>query len=154
MSRAPIQVLVIPFLKNENGEYEYAVFRRSDEHYWQFIAGGAEDDESPLEAAERETFEEAGIYDNCKFYQLESFSTIPVTGVTGERGFIWGEDVYVLPQYCFALELFNREIVLSDEHTNYKWTDFNDAYELVKWQSNKNALWELNHKLYANKLVK
>lgn len=154
MARAPVQVLVIPYFKNESGRYEYAVFRRSDEHYWQFIAGGAENGETPLQAAERETCEEAGIKDNCNFYKLESFSTIPVTGVTGKRGFIWGEDVYVLPQYCFALELFSKDISLSAEHTDFKWTDFDDAYELLKWQSNKNALWELNHKLHANKLVK
>ncbi|RPI17520.1 MAG: NUDIX pyrophosphatase [Ignavibacteriae bacterium] len=152
MARAPIQILVLPYYRNERNEIEFAIFKRADEHYWQFIAGGAEDDETPIETAMRETFEEAGILPSDNLYELESFSTIPVTGVTGEQGFIWGEDVYLLPQYCFALEMLNKDIKISAEHTEYKWTCYNDAYELLNWQSNKNALWELNCKLSKNKI--
>ncbi|HEY2253948.1 MAG TPA: NUDIX domain-containing protein, partial [Planctomycetaceae bacterium] len=63
MPRAPFQVLVIPFRRIDGGSFVYALFRRQQATggYWQWIAGGGEDDESPLEAARREALEEAGI---------------------------------------------------------------------------------------------
>ena len=60
MSRAPFQVLVLPFRKTAKGLYEFAVFRRSDAGYWQAIAGGGEMGETSREAAIRESQEEAG----------------------------------------------------------------------------------------------
>lgn len=61
MSRAPFQVLVYPYQKLEDGTFNYALFRRADQRWWQRIAGGGEDDELPEQAARREAHEEAGI---------------------------------------------------------------------------------------------
>ena len=58
--RAPLQILAIPY-RIVAGESYYCVFRRSDSQYWQFIAGGGEDNETPIEAACREIFEEGGV---------------------------------------------------------------------------------------------
>ena len=44
-----------------DGTPMYCVFHRADHDQWQFIAGGGEDNEIPLAAAERETFEEGGV---------------------------------------------------------------------------------------------
>jgi hypothetical protein len=51
MARAPFQVLVYPYRKNSNEQIEYALMKRSNEGFWQGIAGGGEDNEKPLEAA-------------------------------------------------------------------------------------------------------
>jgi len=40
--RAEFQVLVIPFIREPEGKIKYAVFKRSDGKYWQFIAGGGD----------------------------------------------------------------------------------------------------------------
>ena len=61
MARAPFQVLVYPYRKIDDNEYEYALLKRSDAGWWQAIAGGGEDDETPIETAKREAYEEAGI---------------------------------------------------------------------------------------------
>ncbi len=58
--RAPFQVLVIPFRRTGTVP-EFAVLKRSDASYWQFVAGGGENDETPAQAATRETEEEIGI---------------------------------------------------------------------------------------------
>lgn len=55
----------------------YAIFSRSDAGYWQGVAGGGEDDETPIQAARRELAEEAGILDT-DLYQLKSFDMVPV----------------------------------------------------------------------------
>jgi dATP pyrophosphohydrolase len=67
MARAPFQILVFLYLEVGGSEYEYALLKRSDAGWWQGIAGGAEDNETPLEAARRETNEEAGIAGDSKF---------------------------------------------------------------------------------------
>ena len=146
MTRAPFQVLVLPYRITGDGTILYAIFKRrpDDGDYWQGIAGGGEDDETPLEAARREAGEEAGIRPDSEFFKLDSFSTVPVVGVCG---FKWGQDVLVLPQHFYAVKVDHEKLRLSGEHAEYGWLDYESAYKLLHWQSNKNALWELDYRL-------
>ncbi|MHC4134225.1 MAG: NUDIX domain-containing protein [Planctomycetota bacterium] len=144
MSRAPFQVLVFPYRFTPDRAIEYAVFKRADAGYWQGIAGGGEDQETPLEAARREAREEAGIPSESLFLRLDSLATIPVDQVAG---FLWGDDVLVVPEHCLGVEVENRELSLSREHTEYSWRDYDSALALLKWESNKSALWELDQRL-------
>ena len=145
MSRAPFQVLVLPFRHSQDGYLEYAIFRRRDGEYWQFIAGGGENNEKPLESAQREALEEAGISPESDYIVLDSCNTVPVEGVTGE--FTWGKNVYVIPEYTFGVKLDSGVIKLSKEHTEYRWVSYQDALTMLKWDSNRNALWELNARI-------
>jgi dATP pyrophosphohydrolase len=140
--RAPFQVLLIPYRRRPCG-LEFAVLRRADAGYWQFVAGGGEDDETPAEAAARETREETGL--TGPLTPLDSFSTVPREGVGAAAH--WPPDLYVIPQHCFAIDAGTREIALSPEHTEVRWVPYERARELLKWDSNRNALWELNERL-------
>jgi dATP pyrophosphohydrolase len=51
LARAPFQILVFPYCKDDSGKIQYAIFSRADYFCWQGIAGGGEDKETPLEAA-------------------------------------------------------------------------------------------------------
>jgi dATP pyrophosphohydrolase len=135
---------VLPYRRRAKGQFEVALFKRADEGWWQFIAGGGEADETPLQAAQREAHEEAGISLTSQFIRLQSQCTVPVVGVTG--GFTWGEDVYVIPEYCFAVEV-DEEIVLSHEHSDCRWASYAETGPLLRWDSNRNALWELRERL-------
>ena len=146
VARAPFQVLVFPFFRTDGHPAEYAIFRRADAGYWQAIAGGGEDVESPIEAARRETQEEAGIAPTCRFIQLDSMATVPAPEVAG---FLWGAGTLVLPEYCFGVEVPHKDIQLSGEHSEARWLLYEDARRLLKWDSNRNALWELDHRLRA-----
>lgn len=141
--RQPYQVLVIPFVR-KNDDIEYAVLKRSC-GMWQGIAGGGESGETILETAVRETWEETGISDNAKFIELDSKASIPVANVVGS--FKWGKDIFVIPEYCFGVEVLGKKIVLSNEHVEYRWGKYEDVYPLLTWESNKTALWELNERL-------
>ena len=101
MARAPFQVLVYPYRKVGHREFEYALLKRSDAGWWQAIAGGGEDSEMPLEAAKREAREEAGIPTDSPFVQLDTITSVPVTEFRDSH--LWGQDVYVIPQYCFGV---------------------------------------------------
>lgn len=142
--RKPKQVLVFLYRKNEENEYEYCIFYRRKLKFWQAISGGVEDDETLVETVKREVLEETGI--SVKdIIKLSSTSTIPVINVTGD--FIWGRDVYVVTEYSFGVFIENSDIILSNEHKQYEWLTYDKAYEKLKFDSNKTALWELNQRL-------
>lgn len=145
MPRAPFNVLVYPYLKTGESEFVYALLKRADAGFWQGIAGGGEDNETPLETARRETYEETGIPVDSELFQLDTIAPVPVTEFSVSH--IWGEDVYVIPQYAFGVSVNNRDIVLSNEHTEYKWLNYEQAYSLVKFDDDKTALWELDRRV-------
>ena len=91
--RAPFQVLVLPYSEDQ-GRITYAVFRRADAGYWQFIAGGGEGDEQPMEAARREAWEEAGIPRTASMFRLDSTNTVPVMELAGRL--LWGPHTLVV----------------------------------------------------------
>ena len=142
--RAPFQVLVLPY-KMTGSIIEYAILKRADLQYWQGIAGGGEDDETPLEAARREVFEEIGLTESCKLMTLDSITSLPVEHVVGE--FLWGEDVYVIKEYSFGVDVSEGELLLSKEHSDFKWVSYEEASRELKWDSNRTALWELHKRL-------
>ena len=145
MARAPFQVLVYPYRRVGDNEFEYALLKRSDAGWWQAIAGGGEDSETPLEAARRETREEAGISSPAQFLQLDTVEPMPVTGFRDSH--LWGENVYVIPQYCFGVLVQEGHITLSREHTDFQWLKYDEAYHRLKYDGNRTALWELNQRL-------
>ncbi len=145
MSRAKFQVLIIPFRILGNGILEFAVAKRSDMDIWQFLSGGGEGDETPLKAAKREANEEGNIPYDFKMIKLDSVASIPATIFKAHKE--WGKDVYVIPEYSFGVDVKDQKLVLSSEHTEIKWLKYEDAVAILKFDSNKTALYELNERL-------
>ena len=144
--RAPFQILAILYKTVDNKPF-YCVWHRSDIDIWQFIAGGGEDFETPLQAAKREVWEEAGIIcDNV--IELHSICSIPVEVFDKRHQSAWPNDLYVIPEYSFAIE-YEGEIKLSGEHTEFLWLDYESAREKLKYDSNKTALYELERIIKA-----
>lgn len=150
MARALSQIIVIPYRINENKMCEFAIFKRSDEHYWQWIAGGGEDDETPLQASARELFEETGIREEAKLINLQYSAFVPISEFKEHRLLYEKFNLLEIPEYYFAFEITNEKICLSHEHTEFKWVDYENANELLHWQTNKNGLRELNERLKKN----
>lgn len=143
--RAPFQVLIIPY-KIIDKEIFYGVFLRKKQKIWQFVSGGGEGCELPIDTAIRELREETAIsVKKENMIQLETKSTIPVVSITGE--FTWGEDVFVVPEHTFAVNINDYDIKLSNEHKEVIWIKYDEAINNLKFDSNKTALWELNEKL-------
>jgi dATP pyrophosphohydrolase len=141
MSRAPYQVLVLPYRIHPEEGLKVAVFKRrpDDGDFWQFVAGGGEGNETREEAARREMFEETGVV----VERLQSLSSKNMVPASVFKNVDWGPETTEIPEYCFAVEIGNSEIVLSDEHTEFRWVDFDEAIELLHWESNCDALREL-----------
>lgn len=151
--RAPFQVLIIPFRRTSAAGPEFAVLRRRDADAgarharWQFVAGGGEDAESPLQAARRETQEEIGVATDAPFLALDSMATVPKHHFAAAAA--WGPDLYVIPEYCFAVDVGDCSLTLSAEHVDLRWVSYEEACTLLRWDSNRNALWELKERLKA-----
>jgi dATP pyrophosphohydrolase len=144
--RAPYQVLVIPFRQNGSNR-EYAVFLRADgdNDIWQFVAGGAEEGESCVEAAVRELFEETGVRVDNPLIELDTWSSVP--GDNFQAFSDWPDEVLVVTEYTFAADIARDAITLSYEHTEYRWVGYDSAMKLLWFDGNKTALWELNYRL-------
>lgn len=143
MGRAPFQILAFPFRPTRPGEWEFAIFRRADADWWQGIAGGGEDDETPLQAACRECNEEAGISPSAPFVALDTVASVKVTWFRDYRR--WGEGRFVIPEYSFGVQVeADATFLLSHEHAEYRWLAYDAAERLLRFDSNRTALWELN----------
>jgi dATP pyrophosphohydrolase len=137
---------VIPYKRKDAGDYEYALFRRNsqDGGYWQAIAGGGEEGETPMQAARREAFEEARLPASLAYLELDSLASIPICNFKDNDR--W-PGLYVIPEYAFAVDAKGVDIVLSNEHSECRWLGYEKALELLHWDSNRTALWELNERL-------
>lgn len=107
-----------------------------------FIAGGGEDNETPLEAAKRESFEEGGVR-SAMWVELKSLSYIPASVISEKHRQCWREDTYVIPEYTFGFAC-PEDIKLSHEHTACVWLTYEEAGKKLTWDSNRTALYELN----------
>ena len=137
--RAPFQILAVPY-RFIKGELCFCVFRRADFDVWQFIAGGGEDNEKPIQAALREIKEETSVTAE-KLTELKSVAFVPAEIVAENMRTHWDKNIFVIPEYSFAFEC-NADPTISREHSEYQWLPYNDARKLLKWDSNKVAMYE------------
>lgn len=145
MARAPYQVLVMPFRRARAGQPEFACLRRSDDGIWQGIAGGGDPSEAVAAAARRETIEEAGVPADVPLYPLQTICSIPVCHFAARAG--WPADLWVIPEYAFAIDCTGVTVRLSDEHTQLRWGHYEVIRALLGWDSNRTALWEIHERL-------
>lgn len=147
--RQPLQVSVFPFRVTPSGP-EYAIFRRADDGCWQPVAGGVEDGEDLASAARRESAEEAGLAG--QLFQLDMVSGVSRTCFAAARN--WPEDLYIVTKHHFAMAVGaeGAKVVLSREHSEFRWAAFNDARTTLRYDDDKTALWELDARLHAGDL--
>lgn len=151
MPRAPFQVLVLPYRIRERA-LEVAVLRRSDYDLWQFVSGGGEQGETPEDAARREGLEETGIPPTLPYRRLDAMTMIPACWFAAWP--TWPAEVLLVPEHAFAVEVGDRALVLSPEHREAQWLGYDAAVVRLRFDSNRNALWELHERLWPGQRCK
>lgn len=145
MTRTPFQVLVFPF-RVVDQDVKFAVFQRPEKNSWQGIAGKSQELETPIEAAKRESGQEAGLdVGEERFMVLDCVNAVPASQFTGNHAINSGR--FVLPQYCFGVEVDSESIQPSSTVADYRWIGYEEANAMLASDASKTALWELYARL-------
>ena len=138
--RLPIQIQGILFSRI-NGEIQYLLLKRHPERggFWQPVTGGLEEGETRVEALKREVLEETGIKNLVRI--IEGVYHFELATPLHEKEFVYGVEV-----------LHTKEIEMdNNEHSEYRWCNLEEAFKLLKWKDNKEALERLDEILSMKK---
>ena len=137
-----IQVVI---LADSDRERRYLLLKRIESYggFWQSVTGSLEGDETHRQAAIREMREETGISasddDLIELGIVNTFEIAPQWRSRYEPGVTHNEEV------CFALRINERDIRLDPiEHESWCWVSYEQAMEMLFWESNKRALTAAN----------
>jgi 8-oxo-dGTP pyrophosphatase MutT (NUDIX family) len=123
--------------KKENNEYFFLLVYSVKNKEWSFPKGHIEKNETELEAAKREIFEETGIK-NLKFIDGFKFTDSYLTkGVLPETK---GETVTKNVIYYLCYTDSNCVNPDNNEISNCKWFDFSQALKILKFENQHNLL--------------
>jgi len=111
---------------------KFLVLKRNNnriyEHLWQGVAGKIEKGEKAWQAAIRELKEETG---------LEPFRMFSVDHVSifyeGHK-----DRMNLVP--VFGIEVKSDRVILSDEHIDFQWLEYKEAYNRLPWSGQKEGL--------------
>ena len=111
---------------------KFLILKRNEkklyEHLWQGVAGKIEKDEEAWQTAIRELKEETGL-DPLKMFVADHVSQFY------EKH---GDRVNLVP--VFGIEVDSKNVILSDEHIEYKWVDFKEAFNTLVWNGQKKGI--------------
>src|ERR1700744_1199080 len=146
--RQPLEVVVVPFRVTAAGP-GYAVFRRVEHGWWPGVAGGVEDGEDLVAAARRETAEEAGLAGGGPVYKLDMASGVARIWFAASRH--WPSGLYIGAKHNFAMDGTGEPapVVLSHEHSDFRWAPYGEASAALRYDDDKTALWELDARIRA-----
>ncbi len=132
----------------------YLLLKRIDGHggFWQTVTGSLEIGESHKAAAVREIYEETGIV--CRESDLLDLELTNVFEIAPLWRAKFAPDVTHNEEVCFALSVAQGDVQLdATEHEDYQWVDYENALQMLYWESSKKALMksqELANRLFAD----
>ncbi len=144
--RIPIQVLVYP-VRYKDDTWEFLLLRRIESRggFWQGVTGHTERGERLIDAAKRELLEETSFVSSLIFHTDFSY-TIPLDEKHAED---YPPDTKEIPEYVFIARIDPSDNPTLDplEHNDWKWCSFDEALDLLFWETNKEALIYCNNYL-------
>jgi len=120
----------------------YLMMKRSPgkhyEHLWQGVAGKIEKGETAVQTIIRELKEETGKT------PLRLFAADHIASFFEARKDL----IHMIP--IFGIEVEGEDIILSEEHSEFKWVTFENALELLTWKGQKEGLKTVNDEVVSN----
>ena len=117
-------------LVNENNRKQFLLLNYPSKH-WDFVKGKMEEGETPRQTAIRETKEETGITD-VEF----------IDGYEEEIEYYFRADNQDIHKKVifFLGKTQTQDIILSHEHLDFIWLDFDNALNKITYENAKNLL--------------
>ena len=132
MPKVIVRVIDAYVFNRKNKEIRFLLLKRAKtkiyEHLWQGVAGKIEAGEAAWEAAIRELKEETG-FEPVRIFVADHVSKFYEAH---------GDWVNMVP--VFGIEVEDEEVILSDEHCEFKWVDFNTAHQTLIWSGQKDGI--------------
>jgi dATP pyrophosphohydrolase len=145
MARTPFQVLVFPYRVVDH-DVKFAVFQHAEQNSWHGISGKSQELETPIEAARRESGVEAGLdVGEERYMVLDCINAVPANQFLGS--YSWSGGRFVLPQYCFGVEVETESLSPTDPGADYRWIGYEEATSMLGSDASRTALWELYERL-------
>jgi dihydroneopterin triphosphate diphosphatase len=146
--KTPISALVLIYTQNMQTQgLQILIMERADKAgFWQSVTGSVEGDETPLQAAIREVFEETGL--DANQYNLQDWQASNIYEIYPHWRHRYAPSVVENTEHLFGLELPSKlPIKLApDEHVRYEWVDWREAATRVFSWTNVDALKRLGEK--------
>ena len=132
MPKVVVRVIDAYVFNRKSKEIRFLLLKRAKtkiyEHLWQGVAGKIEAGETSWEAAIRELKEETG-FEPVRIFVADHVSKFYEAH---------GDWVNLVP--VFGIEVDDEEVILSDEHCEFKWVDFNTAHQTLIWSGQKDGI--------------
>ncbi len=129
------------FRRIENG-LRFLILKRAKtklyEHLWQGVAGKIEAGETALQAAIRELNEETGLKPKHMF----------IADHVSRFYEAYGDRINLVP--VFGIEVDSEVVILSEEHSKYKWVTLEDAQKHLVWRGQKQGIQVVNDMILSN----
>ena len=135
--KTPISALVLI----HTIDLQVLIMERADKAgFWQSVTGSVEGDETPLQAAIREVYEETGL--DASKYNLQDWHASNIYEIYPHWRHRYAPNVTQNTEHLFGLELpAPLAIKLTvDEHVRYEWVDWREAATRVFSWTNIDAL--------------
>lgn len=142
MPKVVVRVIDAYVFNRKSKEIRFLLLKRAKtkiyEHLWQGVAGKIEAGEAAWEAAIRELKEETG-FEPVRIFVADHVSKFYEAH---------GDWVNMVP--VFGIEVEDEEVILSDEHCEFKWVDFNTAHQTLIWSGQKDGIAAVFNMLNSN----
>jgi dATP pyrophosphohydrolase len=122
----------VHLFRMENNEMKFLILKRSSHKIypglWQMVTGHIDKGEFAYQTALRELQEETGLKPS-RLWVIPNVNSYYSPG---------DDSVTIIP--VFAAEVKNENVVISDEHTEFKWVNSEKAKSLLAWEGQRRSL--------------
>ncbi len=135
----------VAIYKKQEGKIFYLVLKRK-KHWkgWEFTKGGVDSGESYLQTAKRECYEESGLKP-IKLMKFRQRGKYRYSKTLNDRPGYIGQ-TYKLFAAQVNDNLGKKQIKIDKkEHSTYRWLEFNQAFKILRWGSQKKCLKIVNN---------